>query len=266
MKAMLNPYDVSDEDVGLGGAAIEDLFKADYDLPCRPHPNVVRVLHHFCASVPPRGLTVSLCMVSYDQCFMLLGLPQWPPYGGRSSLFLVMKEYDCNLQSHCRNLRQRGSLDERFLLTVLLQLFKAIEHLVRHNILHRDLKLDNVLLKLEPNMTRLVCWLYVFVTATILMSFFDRAVICDFGCSYESPQPLTRANARVLRDTAIGNPAHHSPELSTLSADPNVVCNVSKADVWAAGIMAYEMVTGRNAADFLSHHQKQVQQLMLKDF
>ena len=60
MKAMLNPYDVSDEDVGLGGAAIEDLFKAEYDLPCRPHPNVVRVLHHFCASVPPRGLTVSL--------------------------------------------------------------------------------------------------------------------------------------------------------------------------------------------------------------
>ena len=170
MKAMLNPYDVSDEDVGLGGAAIEDLFKAEYDLPCRPHPNVVRVLHHFCASVPPRGLTVSLCMVSYDQCFMLLGLPQWPPYGGRSSLFLVMKEYDCNLQSHCRNLHQRGSLDDRFLLTVLLQLFKAIEHLVRHNILHRDLKLDNVLLKLEPNMTRSACWLFVFVTATVLLS------------------------------------------------------------------------------------------------
>ena len=171
MKAMLNPYDVSDEDVGLGGAAIEDLFKAEYDLPCRPHPNVVRVLHHFCASVPPRGLIVSLCMVSYDQCFMLLGLPQWPPYGGRSSLFLVMKEYDCNLQSHCRNMRQRGSLDEQFLLTVLLQLFKAIEHLVRHNILHRDLKLDNVLLKLEPNMTRSACWLFVIVTATVLLSY-----------------------------------------------------------------------------------------------
>ena len=102
---------------------------------------------------------------------MLLGLPHWPPYGGRSSLFLVMKEYDCNLQSHCRNLRQRGSLDERFLLTVLLQLFKAIEHLVRHNILHRDLKLDNVLLKLEPNMTRSACWLFVFVTATVLLSY-----------------------------------------------------------------------------------------------
>ena len=34
MKAMLSPYDVSGEDVGLGDVAIDDLFKADYDLPC----------------------------------------------------------------------------------------------------------------------------------------------------------------------------------------------------------------------------------------
>ena len=91
-------------------------------------------------------------------------------------------------------------------------------------------------------------------------------MICDFGCSYEAPESLTRASARVLCDTAGGNPAHHSPELSTLSTHPNVVCNVSKADVWAAGLMAYEMVTGTNAKDILSHHQKQVQQPMLRDF
>ena len=86
-----------------------------------------------------------------------VGLPDWPQFGGCRSLFLVMKEYDCNLQSHCRTLHKRGSFDERFLLTVLLQLFKAIEHLVKHNILHKDLKLDNVLLKLEPNVTRSAC-------------------------------------------------------------------------------------------------------------
>ena len=149
LKAMINPHAVY---VAMEDAAIENMFRAEYDLPCRPHPNVMRVLHHFCDSVPPRGLFVSpACRLYYIIC---LGLPNWPQFGGRRSLFLVMKEFNCNLQSHCRNLRERGSLDERFLLTVLLQLFKAIEHLVKHNILHRDLKMDNVLLKLEPNMTR----------------------------------------------------------------------------------------------------------------
>ena len=54
MKAMINPHAV---DVAMEDAAIENLFRAEYDLPCRPHPNVVRVLHHFCASVPPQGLS-----------------------------------------------------------------------------------------------------------------------------------------------------------------------------------------------------------------
>ena len=149
-------------------------------------------------------------------------------------------------------------MDERFLLTVLLQLLKAIEHLVKHNILHRDLKLDNVLLKLEPITTRSgCCCLYL---SLYQFQCVDRAVICDFGCSYEAPDPLTRANARVLSDTAGGNPAHHSPELSALSRDPKVLCDVSKAEVWAVGLMAYEILTGKSATEILPYDQKQVQQ------
>ena len=164
MKAMINPYDAFEDSAAMGDAQIKELFRAEYDLPCCPHPNIVRVLHHFCASVPPRGQSVKVCLLVC--CFLCiingcLGLPEWPPLGGRSSLFLVMKEYDCNLQSHCRKLREGGLMDEKFLLTVLLQLFKALEHLVKYNILHRDLKLDNVLLKLEPNMTRSGCWLCI---------------------------------------------------------------------------------------------------------
>ena len=60
MKAMINPYDVSDQHVIMEDAEIEERFRAEYDLPCHPHPNVVRVLHHFCASVPPQGLSVCL--------------------------------------------------------------------------------------------------------------------------------------------------------------------------------------------------------------
>lgn len=221
MKAMLNPCDASDEDVAMEDAEIEALFKAKYDVQCGPHPNIVRILHHFCAALPSTGL------------------PNWHQYGGQRSLFLLMKEYDCSLESHCKKLRESGSVDEHFLLLILLQLFKAIEHLAKHNILHRNLKLDNVLLKLEPNCT--------------------RAAISDFGCSYKSDESLASADIRVLCSTAGGNPAHHSPELSTLSLDSSNACDVSKADVWAAGIMAYEMATGLDATDILLYTQKQRQ-------
>ena len=59
LKAMINPHAVY---VAMEDAAIENMFRAEYDLPCRPHPNVMRVLHHFCDSVPPRGLSVSVCL------------------------------------------------------------------------------------------------------------------------------------------------------------------------------------------------------------
>jgi hypothetical protein len=36
-----------------------------YDLPCHLHPNIMRVLHHFCDSVSQEGLSVScVCMLS----------------------------------------------------------------------------------------------------------------------------------------------------------------------------------------------------------
>jgi hypothetical protein len=38
---------------------------------------------------------------------------------------------------------------------------------------------------------------------------------------------------------------------------------VSKADVWAAGIMAYEMATGLDATDILLYTQKQVQKMIV---
>jgi serine/threonine protein kinase len=101
-----------------------------------------------------------------------LGLPEWPPVGGQSSLFLVMQDYDCSLQSHCKKLHLRGSMDERFVLVILLQLLKAIEHLAKHNILHRDLKMDNVLIKMEKTVTRSdwssLCF-YLFNSALVLI-------------------------------------------------------------------------------------------------
>ena len=69
MKAMINPYDAFDDSVAMEDTQIKELFRSEYDLPCRPHPNIVRVLHHFCASVPPRGQYLSACLLYYTVSF-----------------------------------------------------------------------------------------------------------------------------------------------------------------------------------------------------
>ena len=59
MKAMINRHAVY---VAMKDAAIENMFRAEYNLPCRSHPNVTRFLHHFCNFVPPQGLSASVCL------------------------------------------------------------------------------------------------------------------------------------------------------------------------------------------------------------
>ena len=65
LKVLLNPHDASTHEShesscssGSGSMSNEDierLFKSEYDLPCQPHQNVVRVFHHFCDRVEKEG-------------------------------------------------------------------------------------------------------------------------------------------------------------------------------------------------------------------
>ena len=115
--------------------------------------------------------------------------------------FCVVIQYNCLPASLSLNFQAA------FLLyTVLLQLFKATEYLVKYNILHCDLKLENVLL-------------YCLCSSSIVLTGLSPA------------------------------------ELSALSRDPKVVCDVSKAEVWAVGLMAYETVTGKSATKTLPYDQ-----------
>ncbi len=99
----------------------------------------------------------------------------------------------------------RQRMDARLRLSVLLQLAQGVAYLHRLNILHRDLKSDNVLLMAD--------W---------------TAKVADFG--------LTRfVNAKKM--TQVGTPMWMAPEIiqGTLYTD--------KADVYAFGIIVWEVMT-----------------------
>ncbi|XP_054160341.1 testis-specific serine/threonine-protein kinase 1-like [Oppia nitens] len=92
------------------------------------------------------------------------------------------------------------------------QIASAINYLHRHNIAHRDLKLDNVLLDIHYN-----------------------AKVCDFGFSRFVVKDTT---GRIRRSTSyVGTPSYEAPEVLMMRPyDP------FKYDVWSLGICLFIML------------------------
>ena len=91
----------------------------------------------------------------------------------------------------------------------------------------------------------------------------SRVVVGDFGCIFEPIDSLQRANGQKLQQTGGGDPVHYAPEMCFESVNSSTVCDLSKADVWAVVLMAYEMVTGRKGGEILPYGMKQVTHVLV---
>lgn len=106
--------------------------------------------------------------------------------------------------------RKRRRLSESVARAVLWQIMAALQYCHRRNIVHRDIKLDNVLLTAE-----------------------GAVKVCDFGVSRVAT-PGERLSEKC------GTPAYLAPE--TIVGGEN--CDGFAADVWSAGIVLYAMIYG----------------------
>ena len=129
-------------------------------------------------------------------------------YGGSRNLLKF-------LEMHVR-------LPETFVKTTLLpQILSALDHLHTHNIIHRDVKLENI---------------------TINSNYIVK--LCDFGVSINSicEHPVTKC----------GTEHYMSPEVSLCPLKHNRFENKdrsdlfynNKVDIWSLGVIAYELLTG----------------------
>ena len=121
-------------------------------------------------------------------------------------IFIVM-EYVCG--DLLGFIRKRGKLSESVSKLIFKQLIEGLKYIHKKNVVHRDIKLDNILIDL---------------TNTIK--------ICDFGVS-------RKFSGEELMYEHCGTPAYISPEIFENNGYKGTGC-----DIWSAGVTLYYMLGG----------------------
>ena len=117
---------------------------------------------------------------------------------------------------------------------LILEICDALRYAHEQGLVHRDIKPENIMLASR------------------------HALVTDFGVARATSSVSGGDSSRTTAGLAIGTPAYMAPEQA--AADPNTD---HRADLYAIGILAYEMLSGRppfsgeNAAQILASHVMQ---------
>jgi eukaryotic-like serine/threonine-protein kinase len=133
-------------------------------------------------------------------------------------------------------LARRGELPVSESVRILREIASGLAYAHQHGVVHRDIKPDNVLFS------------------------GDVAMVADFGVAKALSASSNGDHGAVTSlGVALGTPAYMAPEQAT--ADPTTD---HRADVYAFGVLAYEMLTGqppfigRNPSQLLAAHVTEV--------
>ncbi len=123
-------------------------------------------------------------------------------------------------------LAKEGELPIAQAVRVLRDVVDALSHAHKHNVVHRDIKPDNVMLSER------------------------HALVTDFGVA-KAVSAATGAIGLTTEGVALGTPAYMAPEQA--AADPHVD---HRADIYAVGVIAYELLAGRTP--FIGNTQQEL--------
>eukprot|EP01045_Picozoa_sp_COSAG04_P013669 COSAG04_NODE_982_length_9008_cov_3.598720_4_plen_513_part_00 len=218
MKVMLNYAQQGDT------LAVRDEFDAETALlsdaaRLPPHRHVMAVLHSFVDTAT--------------------GLPEWnfeADIVNPHTTFVVKPYFPKDLKRVLTCLRRQGQeFDERRALQIVYGLLLAVRHLKSHDLVHRDVKLDTVLLANVDTEQ-------------------ETAVLTDFGmCLDLRKNQITDFRVPMPMDgwRRGGAPIALAPEITLPRPGPGVFLDYSKNDEWAVGIVAHELLSGGGGTPFL---------------
>ena len=180
-----------------------------------PHPHIMTIFHSFTTTVD-RG-----------------ELPDWEFDTGlvhSRTMVLVMPFFPRDLKTALNSVRKAGGtcFAAQRAARVGTHLLDAVDHLKRHRILHRDIKLDNILLK-NPDTSA------------------ESAVLSDFGHSFDLRQNRIagfKVEFKYKGFTRGGAPAFLAPEIGLARPGPDAVLDYYKSDEWAVGLVLHQLLAG----------------------
>lgn len=188
-----------------------DMIERTSNLP--PHPNIVYMPAFFCDIIPDLENSRSL----YPNALP----PRLNPstgYGRNMSLFLLMKRYNYSLREY---LDEYSCTDIRTRIILFAQLLEAVAHINKHQIAHRDLKSDNILIDATSDSLPIL-------------------VLSDFGCCLADKNGLKVPYQSIEIDKG-GNVQLMAPEIVLKQPNIFAMLDYTKSDLWAAGTIAYEI-------------------------
>ena len=173
-------------------------FDKEYCFPlAHPHWSHVKVFNSF------RGTT----------CAALLPDPSLDCFVERTTYF-TMELCKSNLQNYVDN--HKGSISNSEGILIIFQILIGIKHLYSKNVVHLDLKPDNILITNRKNINGF------------------QVVIGDFGT----------LNPFLYTEYVASNTANRAPELFDFDGKNPV--DIRNNDVWAAGCILFELLTGEH--------------------
>jgi len=161
-----------------------------------------------------------------------------------STYYYLVTEY-CNsggLQELLDNYikKNRKPFPEEVVQYFMKQIVSAIYYLHKHNILHRDIKLDNILVQYDSEKDK--------ENNDLLKA---KIKLIDFGFA-------RHLNEGELAQSILGSPINMDPGILrklNKMAHSNEYAYDQKADIWSLGTACYEMLIGKNTFDAKSLHE-----------
>ena len=181
------------------------------------HPNIIFLVHDYFSR--PTHAMVSGCIEDKDVHQMMIkefnaisGINEY-----RTSLFLMYKSYPSNL--YLWSLEKRKDCSVADIVRICYEISCGVLHLWNHGVVHRDLRLNNILIDDEGHI-----------------------LIIDFGMAVKID-----ANGKANVDRNGGNLAHLAPEI--LNSEYPGEVDYSKQPSFALGVLFHEIIMGYHPFD-----------------